>query len=94
MKTLLALVLVAGSLSACSSLPTAADARDAMTRACVASASVEALTAGKQVPAQIEKVCSDPKLQAKLINVVQQATETHEAVKALLPVKGADAGAP
>jgi hypothetical protein len=73
-------------------LPTARDARDAMTRACVLTASAEALVKGKQLPSEIEKFCSNPELQNKLTNVVQKALDLNAAVIDLHPAAGADAG--
>lgn len=91
---LLALPLVL-TASCTQSLPTAQDAQDAMTRACVVTASAEALAKGKQLPPQIESFCANPTLQAKLTNVVQQALDLNAAVVEVLPKKAApDAGAP
>lgn len=74
-------------------LPTAQDARDAMTRACVVTASAEALASGRQLPPQVERLCANQDLQDKLTNVVQQAIELNAAVVEVLPKKPAgDAG--
>jgi hypothetical protein len=94
-KLILALPLLVALPSCNKQLPTAQDAQDAMTRACVVTASAEALASGKQLPSQIEAFCSNPKLQAKLTNVVQQALDLNAAVVDVLPKKSAgDAGAP
>lgn len=93
-KYLLALPLLS-TLACTKNLPTAQDAQDAMTRACVATAAAEALAKGKQLPPQIEDFCANPTLQAKLTNVVQQALDLNAAVVEVLPKKEApDAGAP
>jgi len=91
-KLLFALPIL--SVLACDKqLPSAQDARDAMTRACVVTASAEALAKGKQLPVQIEAFCANPKLQAKLTNVVQQALDLNAAVVEVLPKKSVgDAG--
>lgn len=75
-------------------LPSAQDARDAMTRACVLTASTEALAKGVQLPRQVEAFCANPTLQTQLTNVVQQALDLNAAVVEVLPKKAGDAGAP
>lgn len=77
------------SLACGSSLPTPADARDALTRSCIATASVEALVAGRQLPPQIEQFCSNPTLQDRIVAVVREALELEAAVHAV-----PDAGLP
>jgi hypothetical protein len=89
---LLALVCGVLTFGCDKQLPTAADARDAMTRACVLTASAEALVKGRQLPPEVEAFCANPTLQAKLTNVVQKALDLNAAVGDLHPK--ADAGVP
>ncbi len=86
-------VLAFGCSGAGKRLPTAEDARDAMTRACVLTASAEALVKGRQLPPEVEAFCANPTLQDKLTNVVQKALDLNAAVVDLHP-KAPDAGTP
>jgi hypothetical protein len=76
-------------LPACSSTPTPADARNAMTQACVATASVEAIAKGKQLPPQLTELCSNPELQERLMAVVKEADELKNAIQNVLPHRDA-----
>jgi hypothetical protein len=94
---LIALPLTLLTASSCTpNMTPAQSARDAMTRACVATVSLEALANGRQLPPQVEQFCSDPELQTHLIEVVNRAVEFHDAIKAVrdhVEGAGADAGA-
>jgi hypothetical protein len=94
MRNLILIPLSVLAVSGCNNMTPAQTARDAMTRACVAAVSLEALAKGTQLPPQAEQFCADPELQTHLIEVVNKAVEFHDAIREVQDhVVGHDAGA-
>jgi hypothetical protein len=87
--SLLSFATLVAVLPACSNTPTPADARNAMTQACVATAAVEAIAKGKQLPPQLDQLCSNPALQERLMTVVKEADELKNAIQNVLPHRDA-----
>lgn len=100
MNKLTSLLTLCAVLCACDKqLPTATDARAAVKHVCLATAVLDGATpGGLEKLEKLEKLCADPVLQAKLLKVIQEATELAGAVKEVLPPAAQplaeDAGAP